>query len=110
VQSLEVSSPPDTLQPIADLAACPALANLVDLNLFLPNDVSDEAVKALAGSSYLANLQRLRLSAYVLGDKGLAALLDAPHLAGLGELTLDVETGRFSPALWQRYQARFGKS
>jgi uncharacterized protein (TIGR02996 family) len=110
LRSLDIGCPPATMRPIKELAANPALAHLLDLNLLLPNESSDKAAKVLAASPHLSNLRRLALSAWTLGDEGLRALLDSPHLEGLGELALDVETPRFSSELWQRYQVRFGKA
>jgi uncharacterized protein (TIGR02996 family) len=72
---------------LADLAHCPALAALRELEL---NNVPmrDAGVRTLVGSPHLADLRVLRLLNCAVGPEGAATLAGSPRLAGLTTLDL----------------------
>jgi uncharacterized protein (TIGR02996 family) len=73
--------------PAPQLAACPHLARLRELDVEAP--IREDGVAVLAASPHLRSLDTLILQGcYTLGPAGTRALAEAPHLSGLRCLDL----------------------
>jgi hypothetical protein len=69
---------------------CPALRGVSGLDLFFCKLSAGDA-QALAASPHLVNLQKLEIGDTVIGNEGVAAILNAPWLPGVRELNLSVQ-------------------
>jgi len=72
---------------IADVAACPALAGLLALDL-VGQHVTDDGAARLAASPHVRSLRQLELADNSIGERGVDALAGSPNLARLRVCTL----------------------
>jgi hypothetical protein len=81
------------------LAECPALADLVALELH-NNGIRDADVEALAKSPHLGRLTTVDLANNAFGLKGVQAIAASPTLGNLGSLNLGFTAGIENAARW----------
>jgi uncharacterized protein (TIGR02996 family) len=97
----------------AEFVTWPALSLLNELDFSAVWEVQEppDVIPALADCADLRGLKVLKLWYGAINDAAVMVLLDSPHLAGLGALRLDVDSGTpaLSRAMKDRLVARFGK-
>jgi uncharacterized protein (TIGR02996 family) len=99
-------------ESLAEFLAWPALPLLRELGFSAQYARPRPAhvLPLLTGCAALKGLVTLRVNGARITDAAVTALLDSPHLAGLKtcELRYGYDTGELSPAVRDRFRARFG--